>query len=67
MAGWEAFDPFIPVEIPPFDEGETDVMIDYYLEKGYLRPEAASEMGRKEIKFLTGGNPKDFWDFSAMW
>ena len=31
--GWEMFDPFIPVEVPPFDEGETDVMIDYYLHK----------------------------------
>ncbi len=33
LPGWEAMDPFIPVEVPPFDDGEMDVMIDYYVQK----------------------------------
>jgi len=26
-------DPFIPVEVPPFDDGELDALIDYNREK----------------------------------
>ncbi len=33
----------------------------------YIREDAASEMGRREIRFVTGGNPADFWEYSAMW
>ena len=29
LAGWELFDPFVPVEVPAFSQGELDVMIDY--------------------------------------
>jgi hypothetical protein len=31
--GWEIMDPFIPIEVLPFTEGELDVMIDYYVHK----------------------------------
>ncbi len=31
--GWELFDPFVPVEVPAFSQGELDVMIDYFVEK----------------------------------
>ncbi len=34
LLGWETLDPFIPIEVPKFDEGELDIMIDYYVDKG---------------------------------
>ena len=34
--GWEALDPFVPIEVPIYSEGELETMIDYYLDKRYI-------------------------------
>ena len=65
--GWSALDPFLPVKVPAFSDGEVDTMIDYYVAKRFIREEAATDSGRKEVRFLTAGSPKDFMKFSAMW
>ncbi len=31
--GWEAMDPFVPVEVTPYTEAEVDVLIDYLRDK----------------------------------
>jgi hypothetical protein len=33
ISGWELFDPFVPVEVSAFSQGELDVMIDFYVDK----------------------------------
>jgi len=63
--GWRLFDPFVPVEVENFSESELDAMISYYIERGWIRPEAGSRAGRQEIHFLTGRNPGDFFEFSS--
>eukprot|EP00095_Tigriopus_kingsejongensis_P004265 maker-scaffold1103_size62544-snap-gene-0.14 protein:Tk04265 transcript:maker-scaffold1103_size62544-snap-gene-0.14-mRNA-1 annotation:"mitochondrial 28s ribosomal protein s29" len=65
--GWEATHPFIPIEVSPYSPGEVDVMIDYYIEKHYIEAKCATEAARTEIKFITGGNPKEFMDLSNLW
>ena len=67
QGGWEAMDPFIPVHVPAYSEGEADVMIDYLADKKYIRPVATTEAGRAEIKFITGRKPLDLRDYSALW
>jgi len=62
--GWELMDPFIPIEVLPYSEAELDTMIDYYMEKRYILQECGTLPGRQEIHFLTGRNPKDFFEFS---
>jgi len=63
--GWREFDPFLPVEVVPYSEGEMDAMISYYIERGWLGKEADSRAARQEIHFLTGRNPWDFFRFSS--
>ena len=65
--GWEALDPFVPVHVPAYSEGEADVMIDYLADKKYISQVATTEAGRAEIKFLTGRKPLDLRDYSALW
>ena len=65
--GWEAMDPFIPVHVPAYSEGEADVVIDYLADKKYVSHVATTEAGRAEIKFLTGRKPIDLRDYSALW
>jgi len=65
--GWEALDPFLPMEVGRYTSQELDTMIDYHVERRYLLPEAASEAGRAEIHFLTARHPGDFVTFSPEW
>jgi len=56
--------PFVPIEIPSYSKEELDTMIDYYVDKRYIREIAATDMGREEIRFLTNRNPREFHDYS---
>ena len=60
-------DPFIPVHVPAYSEGEADVVIDYLADKKYVSRVPMAEAGRAEIKFLTGRKPIDLRDYSALW
>jgi len=63
--GWEAMDPFLPIEVPPFSEVELDSAIDYSMERGWLGPHCSTSAARQEIHFLTGRMPGDFFKFSS--
>ena len=65
--GWELMDPFIPVEVNPYSKFEMNTMIDYFVDKRYIRETVATEAGRAEVHFLTGRNPKDFMELSNWW
>ena len=65
--GWELMDPFVPVEVNPYSKFEMNTMIDYFVDKRYIRETAATDAGRGEVHFLTGRNPKDFMELSSWW
>jgi len=62
--GWRTLDPFLPVEVFPYSEAETDSHISYYIEKGWMGEDCDSQAARQEIHFLTGRNPGDLFKFS---
>jgi len=64
--GWSHLEPFIPVEVNNYSEHELNSMIDYNIERRWLRKEAGNDVHRREIDFLTGRNPFDFFQFSAF-
>jgi len=64
--GWELLNPFIPVEVENYTPSELDSAIDYSIEKGWIRTEAGTATTRRELHFLTGRNPADFFKFSAL-
>lgn len=62
--GWRAAHPFMPVEVLPYSEAELDSHIAYYVERGWMGKECMDMTAKQEIHFLTGRNPKDFFNFS---
>jgi len=65
--GWEALNPFIPIEVGRYTKAEMDTIIDYHLERNYLQPVAATEPGRAEIHFMSARHPLDFMKFCPEW
>merc|ERR1711860_303083 len=64
--GVRELDPFVPIEVPKLTDGEMDVMIDYFVSKNYLLPSAATEMGRREIRFVTGNYIGEFAKYAPL-
>ncbi|CAB4061602.1 DAP3 [Lepeophtheirus salmonis] len=65
--GWKTMGPFIPVEVEFYSEEELNIMIDFKLEKDYIRSVAGTSVGRAEINFLTGKSPLDFANYCHYW
>jgi len=65
--GWEALNPFVPIELGRYSQPEMDTVIDYHVDRNYLSPLAATEPGRQEIHFLSARHPLDFMKFSPEW
>ncbi|XP_053330546.1 28S ribosomal protein S29, mitochondrial [Spea bombifrons] len=58
--GFEALDPFVPVQVPDYSEKEFESCYRYYLERNWLQhPQARAEAGKKEILFLSDSNPRE--------
>ncbi|ERE92245.1 28S ribosomal protein S29 [Cricetulus griseus] len=56
--GFDALDPFLPILISNYTPKEFESSFQYYLENNWLQHEkAATEEGRKELKFLSNCNP----------
>nr|CAG4642504.1 EOG090X05V1 [Evadne anonyx] len=56
--GFEAVDPFIPVEVSNYTEKEIHSQIDYYIDRQWLQqPKAHTEQGRAELRFTSGFHP----------
>jgi hypothetical protein len=62
--GWDHLDPFIPIEVLPYTQGELDTMIDFHVDKKYIRDIAKSDLGREEIHFMTSRNPLQFMEMA---
>eukprot|EP00088_Acartia_fossae_P071515 TRINITY_DN982_c0_g1_i1.p1 TRINITY_DN982_c0_g1~~TRINITY_DN982_c0_g1_i1.p1 ORF type:complete len:452 (+),score=70.89 TRINITY_DN982_c0_g1_i1:32-1357(+) len=65
--GWSVMNPFYPVTVDKFSRDEMDSHLDYYIEKGWIRPECDQFNRREELHFVTGRIPKDLFEFSAMY
>jgi len=65
--GWSVLNPFIPIEVEKYTEQEMDTTIDLTVDSRWVRPEMKNSMQRSEIHFLTGRNPKDFFNFSTLY
>ncbi|XP_054419151.1 small ribosomal subunit protein mS29 isoform X2 [Pteronotus mesoamericanus] len=56
--GFDALDPFIPILVSNYNPTEFESCIQYYLENNWLQHEKAhTEEGKKELLFLSNGNP----------
>ncbi|XP_055979608.1 small ribosomal subunit protein mS29 isoform X1 [Sorex fumeus] len=56
--GFDALDPFIPILVSNYNPKEFESCIQYYLENNWLQHEKApTEEGKKELLFLSNGNP----------
>lgn len=56
--GFNALEPFLPILIPNYNPKEFESSFQYYLENNWLQHEkAATEEGRKELRFLSNCNP----------
>uniref|UniRef100_G1P5Q1 Small ribosomal subunit protein mS29 n=2 Tax=Myotis lucifugus TaxID=59463 RepID=G1P5Q1_MYOLU len=56
--GFDALDPFIPILVGNYNPKEFESCIQYYLENSWLQHEKAhTEEGKKELLFLSNGNP----------
>lgn len=56
--GFDALDPFIPILVSNYNPKEFESCIQYYLENNWLQHEKAhTEEGKKELLFLSSGNP----------
>jgi len=65
--GWSTLNPFYPVSVDKYTEDEMDNAVDYYLEKGWIRPECSQHNRRQELHFITARRPEDFFNFSSMY
>lgn len=58
QAGWDHFDPFLPVNVPVFSRKEFESFMNLYQDIGWLtRPESRTREARDELRFVSGMNP----------
>ncbi|XP_077989393.1 small ribosomal subunit protein mS29-like [Glandiceps talaboti] len=58
--GFEMMDPFIPIHVDKYDDKEMESCLEYYIERRWLQhPQAFTNEGRKELKFLSNHNPAE--------
>ncbi|CAG2104704.1 unnamed protein product [Medioppia subpectinata] len=61
--GFKHFDPFIPIEVPIYDDKEMESCLNYYNDRKWIqRPIAKTVEGRNEIKFLSAFNPLETYE-----
>lgn len=60
--GFTVFDPFVPIQVTKYSEAEIESALDYYADRRFLlRSPSNTEMGRKELKFLSCYNPGELY------
>jgi len=54
------------VQVSAYSDKELMSCLDYYEDRQWIqRPAAKTPEGREEIRFLTGNNPEQVYDFCA--
>ncbi|XP_043468307.1 28S ribosomal protein S29, mitochondrial [Leptopilina heterotoma] len=61
--GFEHLDPFIPVKVEKYDDGEFEMMIEYYKDRKWIRN--LTPKGYRELQLLTDKNPGKLSIFCA--
>lgn len=65
--GFEALDPFVPIQIPNYNEKEFESCYQYYLERNWIQHELArTEEGKKELLFMCNRNPREMEKICAF-
>lgn len=66
--GFDLLDPFIPINVPAYNEREIHSCIDYYIDRKWIQhPKADTDEGRKELIALTNGNPLELYNLGIIW
>lgn len=57
--GFDALNPFVPIEVCDYSDEEIDKTFDYLIERGWIQNKAyrISAQARKELIFLSAKNP----------
>ncbi|XP_067131890.1 small ribosomal subunit protein mS29 [Centruroides vittatus] len=64
--GFDCLDPFVPILVENYTEKEIDSCLDYYVDRMWIQNEnGRGETGRKELKFLSGYNPRSLQKICA--
>lgn len=64
--GFNCFEPFVPVLVDNYTEKEINNCIDYYIDRMWIQNKNGhTEIGRKELKFLSGHNPYSLMQICA--
>lgn len=54
------------MKVDKYNEKEMESCLDYYIDRQWIqRPQAKTEEGRTEIKFLSGFNPLDTYNIAC--
>ncbi|KAL3318140.1 4-trimethylaminobutyraldehyde dehydrogenase [Cichlidogyrus casuarinus] len=66
--GFEYLDPFIPVKVNPITETELLAMMSFYSNNKWLtKPEAFTQEGLNQIRFISDGNMRELFSLVAEW
>ncbi|KAM4662438.1 small ribosomal subunit protein mS29 [Discoglossus pictus] len=65
--GFDALDPFVPIQVTNYSDKEFESCYQYYLERNWIQHEKArTEEGKMEMRFLSNSNPKELEKISAF-
>ncbi|XP_064621052.1 small ribosomal subunit protein mS29-like [Lineus longissimus] len=66
--GFELFDPFVPIEVPAYNEKEIYSCLEYYGDRMWIQtPKGKTDEGKKELIFLSEYNPLALSELTAAW
>ncbi|MEE6508704.1 hypothetical protein FKM82_022517 [Ascaphus truei] len=65
--GFDALDPFVPIQVPNYNEKEFESCYQYYVERNWIQHEKArTEEGKRELLFLSSSNPRELEKICAF-
>ncbi|KAM4690133.1 small ribosomal subunit protein mS29 [Rhinophrynus dorsalis] len=65
--GFDALDPFVPIQVPDYSEKEFESCYQYYMERNWIQHDKArTEEGKMELFFLSNSNPRELEKICAF-
>ena len=65
--GFNIFDPFLPVEVPPLTNMEVENFYKFFVDNNWITTKMGrSEHGFRQIKHLACRNPKDLFTYASF-